>query len=510
MPAAARITVLLDEPPIGVIRPQLYGQFAEHLGACVDGGLWVGEDSPVPNLGGLRSDVLEALRNLRVPLLRWPGGCYADDYHWEDGVGPRRERPRRVNLWWGHGVETNQFGTHEFLRLCQFLGAEPYLAGNLGSGSPREMREWMEYCNFAGDSTLARRRGGNGSPGPFGVRYWGVGNEAWGCGGNFCPEDYAREYKRYATYLTGFGTEPYLIAVGPDGNKPDWTRRFFTKFFSTPDHFNRRLDGFAAHYYCGTAGPSATEYDTNQWYELLYKATLIEPLILEQRAVMDEFDPQRRVGLIIDEWGTWHLPTPGAPKLWQQNTLRDALAAAITLDAFHRQADKVVMANIAQVVNVLQAMILTEPASEGGGGGGRMVLTPTYHVFDLYQPHQGGRAVRTAFEAPPVAFALGDRRQTMPGLLGSASVRAGVLTLSVVNPHATFPATAAVDLRGGSVRSLAGASVLRHDELTAHNTFDEPDALRPGPADVAEPGGDGEWHHVFPPSSVTVLRVVLG
>src|SRR4051812_47683520 len=352
---ASRVTVHLDEP-IAVIQPALYGHFAEHLGACVDEGLWVGEASPIPNIGGLRADIIDALRRIRVPVLRWPGGCFADDYHWEDGVGPRKDRPRRVNAWWGCDVESNAFGTHEFLQLCRHLRCEPFLAGNVGSGSPRELRDWVEYCNFPGDSALARRRGQNGSPLPFGVRYWGVGNEAWGCGGNFTPEDYAAEYRRFSTYLRDFGgAELFLIACGPDGNNVDWTRRLLAKLAGADRRFNCRVHGLGAHYYCGTAGPSATEFGTAEWYELLGKAAGVERLILDQRAAMDEFDPDRRVGLIIDEWGTWHFPTPGRNPLhlWQQNTLRDALVAAITLDTFHRHADKIVMANVAQAVNVL-------------------------------------------------------------------------------------------------------------------------------------------------------------
>jgi alpha-N-arabinofuranosidase len=446
--------------------------------------------------------VLGALKRLGIPVLRWPGGCFADDYHWEDGVGPRRDRPRRVNTWWGQSIECNGFGTHEFIQLCRYLGCEPFLAGNVGSGTVRELRDWVEYCNFAGDSTLARRRGQNGSPMPFRVRYWGVGNEAWGCGGNFCPEDYAAEYRRYATYLRDYsGTELFLIAVGPDGNKPEWTRRFLQKLAGADRRFNFRLHGLGAHYYCGTAGPSATEYSPNEWYELLAKAAGVEDLIVQQRATMDEFDPERKVGLILDEWGTWHLPTPGRnpAHLWQQNTLRDALVAAVTLDTFHRHADKVVMANIAQMVNVLQAMVLTE--------GERMITTPTYHVFDLYQSHQGGRSLRTVIEANPISFIAGDERRQLPGLTGSASVRGGELTLSVVNPHASLPVEAEIDFGGTAAAGDVRGAVLASDDLTAHNTFDAPDALRPEPFTVEAFGPRGR--HTFPPASVTVMRTRL-
>jgi alpha-N-arabinofuranosidase len=360
----------------------------------------------------------------------------------------------------------------------------------VGTASPRELREWVEYCNFSGDSTLARLRAANGSPVPFGVRYWGVGNEAWGCGGNFCPEDYAAQYRRYATFAREFsGTKPFLIACGPDGNDANWTTRFFEKLGRFP-----HIAGFAAHYYCGTAGPSAIEFDLNQWYELLEKATRMEKLVLEQRALIDRFDPQRKIGLIIDEWGTWHLPTAGRnpAHLWQQNTLRDALAAAITLDVFNRHADKLVMANIAQTVNVLQAMVLTQ--------GEKMITTPTYHVFELYRTHQGGRSLRTSFEAPVISFAAGDEKRQMVGLSGSASLKGDLLTLSVVNAHATFPADAVLDLQGSQLRE-ATVSVLTHADLNAHNTFEQPNTLRATSA-TWEP----RERHVFSPASVTVIR----
>ena len=490
----AKIMVRMDEP-IGTIRPELYGQFAEHLGGCVNGGLWVGDDATIANYDGLRADAIEALRRLRVPVLRWPGGCFADDYHWRDGVGPRRQRPRTVNLWWGQTVEDNHFGTHEFLNLCRFIGAEPYLAGNVGSGTPAEMRDWVEYCNYAGDSTLARARAANGSPRALGVKYWGVGNEAWQCGGSMSPDDYAIFYKQFATFLRDFaGTELFLVACGPDGNDLEWTRRFFTKL-NFGAKFNR-IHGFAAHYYCGTAGPSATEYDVNQWYELLHKAAAVETLIEQQRSLMDQFDPRRQIGLVLDEWGTWHFPTPGRNPafLWQQNTLRDALVAAITLDTFHRHADKLVMANVAQVANVLQAMILTD--------GPRLILTPTYHVFEMYKEHQGARSVRAEFEAPPVSFAAGEERRTLPGLSGSASIAGEMLTLSVVNPHATLPVEAAIDF-GTAPPSAVHVRLLTHEDITAHNTFDDPSVLEPRERQI---DAGREWAHVFPPASVTVLR----
>jgi len=479
---------------LSIIRPELYGHFAEHLGTCIDGGIWVGEASPIPNFGGIRTDVLDALRQLHPPVLRWPGGCYADDYHWEDGIGPRSSRPRRVNTWWGQNIESNSFGTHEFIQVCRTLGAEPYIAGNVGTGTPRELRDWVEYCNFAGDSALARRRSQNGAPAPFGVRYWGIGNEAWGCGGNFSAADYANEYKRFATYVRDFGgTQPFPIACGPDGNNSDWTREFFLKLGGFP-----LIRGYAAHYYCGTAGPSALDYTLDQWYELLEKSLRIEALIHNQRTIMDQFDPDRRIGLVIDEWGTWHLPTPGRnpAHLWQQSSLRDALVAALTLDTFNRNADKLVMANIAQTVNVLQAMILTD--------GDRMLTTPTYHVFELYRSHQGGGSIRCDFESNPISFAVGEEKRQLPGLAGSASIKAGLLTLSVVNPHGSLPVEASLDLTNTQL-TQATAATLTHTDLTAHNAFESPNTLRPQ---------HNSWlptdRYVFPPASVTVIQGRLG
>jgi alpha-N-arabinofuranosidase len=495
---AAKITVFLEDLSVE-IRKELYGHFSEHLGGCIDEGIWVGPQSKIRNIDGIRTDVVEALRKLSPPVLRWPGGCYADDYHWTDGIGPRESRPRRVNIWWGQNIENNHFGTHEFMRLCELIGAQPYLAGNLGSGTVREMRDWVEYCNFAGDSTLARQRSENGSPYPFDVKYWGVGNENWGCGGNFNPEDYAIEYRRYATYLRDYGNSKlFLIACGPNGNNHEWTRRFFTKY-GIPDPFaNARLHAWAAHYYCGTAG-TALQYSTDQWYELLHKAIYIETLIKEQRALLDELSPHQKIGLIIDEWGTWHPPTPGKhpQHLWQQNTMRDALVAALSLDIFNNHAEKLTMTNIAQTVNVLQAMILTD--------GDKMLLTPTYHVYDLYQAHQGARRAKLEIESDSIPFAVGSERRNIAGLHGSASVKQNVLTLSIVNTHATLPIEAEIALGQASVRELS-QTVLTADDITAHNTFDDPNRVRPQANQLS---AASSWRHEFPPASVTVLQAKL-
>ncbi len=484
---------------IGTINPNIYGHFAEHLGRCIYEGLWVGEDSDIPNTDGIRNDVVAALKRIRPPVIRWPGGCFADDYHWEDGVGPREQRPQRVNIHWGEVPEPNAFGTQEFVRLCRMVGAEPYIVGNVGSGTVRELREWVEYCNYGGDSTLARRRAADGSPAPLNVTYWGVGNENWGCGGSFSPEDYGTEFRRYATFVRGFGRQLYVIACGPAGNDIEWTVRFFRKL--RKDYWDfRNIHGFAAHYYCGTAGTS-TEYSVDQWYELLEKGLRMEPLVVQQRAAMDAYDPERKVGLIVDEWGTWHPAEPGHnPRfLYQQNTLRDALVAATTLDIFNRHADKVVMANIAQTINVLQAMVLTD--------GAAMVMTPTGYVYEMYVPHQGAAAVRTTIESDTQSFRAGDTERELPLVAGSASLKAKFLYVTLTNSQATDPVEVSVELLGGA-SAIGGRARVLTGEIHAHNTFDAPEALVPTPITWVTEGSTMRW--TLPPASVVAVELQLG
>lgn len=495
----ARVTLDL-EATIGVINPNIYGHFAEHLGRCIYEGVWVGEDSDIPNTGGIRNDVVAALRRMKAPVVRWPGGCFADDYHWEEGVGPREQRPRRVNIHWGEVVETNAFGTQEFVRFCRMIGAEPYLVGNVGSGTVRELRDWVEYCNFPGESTWAQRRAADGSPEPLDVRYWGIGNENWGCGGSFTPEDYCTEYRRYATFVRGFGKPLTLIACGPSGNDVEWTVRFFRKL--RKDYWDfRNIHAFAAHYYCGTAG-TATEYTVDEWYQLIARGLEMEALVVQQRAAMDAYDPSRKVGLIVDEWGTWHPVEPGTNPafLYQQNTLRDALVAATTLDIFNRHADKVVMANIAQTVNVLQAMVLTD--------GPAMLVTPTGYVYEMYAPHQGGMALETRIESDGVTFQAGaDKTGELPMVAGSASLKEGAVFLSLTNSHASREVPLEVTLLGGAKGTAVEAQSLT-GEIHAHNTFAVPDALTPQPLEAALSAHGATL--TLPPASVTTLRLTLG
>ncbi|MGC9467540.1 MAG: alpha-N-arabinofuranosidase [Anaerolineae bacterium] len=493
----AKITINPNDI-VATINPNIYGHFAEHLGRCIYEGIWVGEDSAIPNTGGIRNDVVAALKKLRPPVIRWPGGCFADDYHWEDGVGPREDRPRRVNIHWGEVVEPNSFGTQEFVRLCRMVGAEPYIVGNVGSGTAQELREWVEYCNFDQESTLAQRRAADGSPEPLDVRYWGVGNENWGCGGSFSPEDYCTEFRRFATFVRGFGNELFVIACGPSGNDIEWTVRFFRKL--RKDYWDfRNIHGFAAHYYCGTAG-TATAYTVDQWYELIAKGLQMEPLVVQQRAAMDAYDPERKIGLIVDEWGTWHPVEPGThPRfLYQQNTLRDALVAATTLDIFNRHADKVAMANIAQTINVLQAMILTQED--------KMLVTPTGHIYEMYAPHQGGSSVRMTVESEAVSYQSDDGEGDLPLVSGSASLKGNQLFVTLTNSHAEEEVEVAVELLGGAVADGVKARVLT-GEIHAHNTFDRPEAVQPTSMALAANGATFTIR--LPAASVTAATLAL-
>jgi alpha-N-arabinofuranosidase len=494
-----RITVDADHP-IARINPNIYGHFAEHLGGCIYDGIWVGPGSSIPNRRGIRIDVIEALRRIKPPVLRWPGGCFADDYHWRDGVGPRESRPRRINAHWGGVVEDNAFGTHEFVDFCRQIGAEPYVCGNVGSGTVREMRDWLEYLNCDGDSTLTRLRAANGHPGPFGVRYFGVGNENWGCGGAMTPEYYADQVRRYSSFLF-FGDHLCRIACGPAGTNLSWTRRFFQALGGDDPAFRRLglIQGFGAHYYCGTAG-TATEYSDDQWYELLGKAQVMEDVVVRNRAIMDGFDPERRIGLAVDEWGTWHPPMQGTnPRfLRQQNTIRDALVAALSLDILNRHADKVVMANIAQLVNVLQSLILTE--------GPNMLLTPTYHVYEMYSPHQGAHSLPCRVDTDSLEFRRpgADGKGSVPRVAGSASRMETSINLSLVNTHTCEPADVEIEMRGVRKADMVSWRVLGADDIHEHNTFDDPHRVAPKDEDTSAGGLS------LRPASVNILtfRVV--
>jgi alpha-N-arabinofuranosidase len=489
----ASLVVRADQPK-GTISRDIYGQFAEHLGRLIYGGLWVGEGSSIPNTRGLRNDVVGALRELHVPVLRWPGGCFSDEYHWRDGVGPREKRPRRPNASWG-GVDTNAFGTHEFLDLCETLGADPYINGNLGSGTPQEMMEWIEYMTSDSDSTLANLRRQNGREKPWKVPYFAVGNESWGCGGEMRPEYYADEYRRYATFIKNYsGNHVRKLAVGPHDDYYNWTDVLMSQAA-------RQMDGLSLHYYTLPTGDwnhkgSATEFGESEWHSTLARSLRIEEFITKHGAIMDKYDPQKRVGLLVDEWGTWYDAAPGRDMgaLYQQNTIRDALVAGLNLNIFNNHSDRVKMANIAQMINVLQAMVLTD--------GEKMLLTPTYHVFRMYRVHQDATLIPVELNAPE--YKLG--QSSVPSLNVSASRdKEGRLHLSIVNLDPRRPAEITTQVAGSTVKSVNG-EVLTAQTMNAMNTFGAPNAVRP-----AQFNGykiqDSQLILTLPPKSVVVLEL---
>lgn len=406
-----------------IINRNLYGHFSEHLGRCIYNGVFVGEDSPIPNEKGMRTDVVEALRHIRVPVLRWPGGCFADEYHWKDGIGPKESRKRMVNTNWGGVTEDNSFGTHEFLEFCRQVGCEPYINGNMGSGTVQEMSEWVEYMTSDAISPMAELRRQNGREEPWKIRYFGVGNESWGCGGNMRPSYYADEFRRYQTFLRNYGENKlYKIACGPNVDDYTWTD-------TVMEIAGRYMDAITLHYYTLPNDDwdhkgSALVFNREEYYRTLRKALRMEELLQKHIQIMDRRDPEKRVGLIVDEWGAWYDVEPGTNPgfLYQQNTMRDALVAAATLNIFNEHSDRVVMANIAQLVNVLQSVILTE--------GDKMVKTPTYHVFDLYKEHQDATLVYSQIETA----STGTETEQVPQISVSVSMdEQGVLHATLAN-----------------------------------------------------------------------------
>lgn len=448
------------------INRNIYGHFSEHLGRCIYEGYWVGEDSQIPNVRGIRKDVVEALKKIKIPVLRWPGGCFADEYHWMDGIGPRDKRPKMINTHWGGVVENNHFGTHEFLDLCEQLGCEPYICGNVGSGTVKELSDWVDYVNSEpGTTPMAELREKNGRKDPWKVRYWGVGNENWGCGGNMRPEYYADLYKRYATYVRNRGgTQPFKIACGPNSGDTNWTEVLMREA-------GRRMNGLALHYYCGSGrkSRSATNFGEEDWHYLLRNALRMEDLIQRHTAIMDKYDPQKRVALIVDEWGTWHAVEPGTNPgfLYQQNTLRDALVAGATLNIFNRYCERVKMANIAQTINVLQAMILTK--------GEKMIVTPTYHVFEMYTVHHDATMLPVELTCEDYKFG----NDSIPALNVSASKDSeGKIHVSLCNFNPNKAIELECQVSDVKINKINGR-VLTAEAMNAHNTFENPENVKP-------------------------------
>ena len=498
--ADVELHVRADEPGAKISR-YLYGQFAEHLGRGIYDGIWVGPESSIPNTRGFRDDVLAALQALRIPVIRWPGGCFADEYHWRDGIGPREERPVRINTHWGWVEETNTFGTHEFMDLVELLGSEAYIAGNIGSGTPKEMAQWLEYMTADNDTALARLRRANGRAEPWVVNFFGVGNETWGCGGNMTPEYYTDLYKRYATFLKAPPGRPVKrIASGGWNDRTDWTTALVA---GSVDAFgnNAGLDGISHHYYTlptdeWSKKGGATGFPEQEWISTLYHAMRIDEYLAMNEAVLEELDPSGSVGLYLDEWGTWYDADPGndAGILYQQNSIRDALVAALSFNIFHRHTKRLHMANIAQTVNVLQAVVLTR--------GDEMIVTPTYHAFEMYRPFQDATFVPTDLQG-------GGRYEhgefSVPRVSATAALAAGGgLVVALVNLHASDAVD--VDVRvSGYDAAGASARVLAGDAIDAHNTFEIPDAVRPVELPVRLEGNGLSM--TLPARSVSVIRL---
>lgn len=478
------------------ISKHIYGQFAEHLGSCIYGGLWVGPDSDIPNTQGYRTDVLEALKTLQVPVLRWPGGCFADEYHWMDGIGPKEKRPKMVNNNWGGTIEDNSFGTHEFLNLCELIGCEPYISGNVGSGSVEEMAKWVEYMTSDGDSPMARLRRQNGRDKAWKVKFFGVGNESWGCGGSMRPEYYADLYRRYATYCRNYdGNRLFKIASGASDYDYNWTEVLMK-------NVGGRMDGLSLHYYtvAGWSGSkgSATDFNKDDYYWTMGKCLEIEPVLQKHIAIMDAYDPQKKIGLMVDEWGTWWDEEPGTIQghLYQQNTMRDAFVAALTLNIFHKYTDRIQMTNIAQIVNVLQSMILTKDK--------QMLLTPTYHVFEMYKVHQDATFLPMDLICDQVKV-RDDREVPMVSATASRDAK-GAIHISLANVDVENAQQLAIDLQGIQARKVSGR-ILSSGSINDHNTFEQPDKVRPASFKDAKIA-DGKLQVNLPPRSIVVLEVL--
>ncbi|MBO5283345.1 MAG: alpha-N-arabinofuranosidase [Lachnospiraceae bacterium] len=487
--------------PKGHINPEVQGHFSEHLGRCIYEGIYVGENSEIPNTNGMRNDVVEALKESRVPVLRWPGGCFADEYHWMDGIGPRENRKKMINTHWGGVVEDNSFGTHEFMELCRQLGCKTYVNGNVGSGTVREMSEWVEYMTFDGVSPMADLRARNGHPESWKVDYFGVGNENWGCGGNMTPEYYGNLYRRYQTYVRNYkqGQEIFKICCGPNVDDYHWTEGVLKTTHDHAEQFHGFMNGLSLHYYTHPEGweikGSALDFDEEVWYKTLNKTLFMEELIRRHGAIMDQYDPEKKIGMIVDEWGTWYTCEPGTNPgfLYQQNTMRDALVAGINLNIFNKHCDRVKMANLAQIVNVLQAVILTD--------GERMIKTPTYHVFDLYKEHQDAELLDSSIETEEI----GTDAWKVPNLQESVSLgRDGRIHVTLNNLSVEKDYEIEAVFAGTEIRAAEGRILT--NEMHAHNTFEKPDLVHPESFDRVKVNGD---KIVFTIPACSVLHLAL-
>lgn len=491
----ASVELRLDQPG-PTIAPEIYGQFMEQLGTGIDGGVWVGEGSDIPNTRGFRNDVVGALKALKVPVVRWPGGCYADIYHWRDGIGPRGTRPVTLNRWWGGDEVTNGFGTHEFFEFAELIGARTYLSINMGSGTVAEASDWVEYVTSPTQSHLARMRRTNGREDPWRIDYLGLGNEPWGCGGRMQADYYADLMRQYVGFVAPYGAKATMVAAGPNSVDYDWTRTLMAH----PADF----DALSLHYYTLPTGDWAAKgpalgFDEAQWAATFAQTYKMADMIARHDAIMDETDPEARVALAVDEWGTWYDPTPGteAGHLQQQNSLRDALLAAANFNIFHRHADRVRMANVAQMVNVLQAVILTD--------GPRMALTPTYHAFAMYQPFQGATLLPLTIQSPQ--YREGD--VSLPMIDGTAArSQDGRIHVALINLDPDQPVDVTMAMAGGGAGALSGR-ILTGSTMDAHNSFEAPETVRPSDYSDARITEDGLTARL-PAKSLVVLTIEVG
>jgi alpha-L-arabinofuranosidase len=519
----ARIDIVLQEE-LGTISPNIYGHFAENLGAVIYDGVWVGENSKIANVGGIRKSLVDALQKINSPVIRWPGGCFADSYDWKDGIGPSAKRPRRTNFWAGDPLvrnqgntpqkyDPNEFGTNEFVQFCKLAGSQPYFAANVRSLPAEDFYRWVEYCNSpAGSTTLADLRAASGYKDAFNVRYWGIGNESWGCGGEMTAGEYSTEYRRFAAWVPRYDSDLSFIASGPNDAEYKWTRGFFEGMLQKGPNALNSIWGLSLHYYSWNLSRGRTQdwnagkgdavnFQPVEWYELMKEAAKLETLIEGHWQVMNEFDAKRRIKLVVDEWGPWYKPgSEVAPThiLGQMITQRDAVMSGLTLDIFNRHPEKVTMANCAQLINCLNSLFLAS--------GDRFLTTPVYHVFQMYAAHQGAQAVRAEFLSPAISYDRDGQPATFWSLKGSASVRGKDLTITVVNPDISQPREAEISLLGGEATS-GRATVLATSDIHAHNTFDAPDAVKPRSENWSPSGRTVKY--TFAPASVTLLQLKL-
>ncbi|MFH6997986.1 alpha-N-arabinofuranosidase [Flavobacterium sp. FlaQc-57] len=471
------------------INRNIYGHFAEHLGRSIYGGFFVGDTSKIPNTNGVRNDIIKALKELKIPNLRWPGGCFADTYHWKDGIGPKENRPTIVNQWWGGVTEDNSFGTHDFLNMCELLGAEPYLSGNVGSGTVQELSDWVQYANFKGKSPMSDLRTKNGRTEPWKVNFWGIGNEAWGCGGNMTADYYANEYRKYATFMPN---DIVRIASGANSDNYNWTE---TLMKNIPANM---LGGVALHHYSvidWNKKGDGVDFTEEQYFATMKEALKMEELVTKHSAIMDKYDPNKKIDLVVDEWGGWYDVEKGSNPgfLFQQNTMRDAVLAGSTLNIFNNHADRVRMANLAQCVNVLQAVILTDKA--------KMITTPTYHVMKMYNVHQDATLLALNFNSPKYTY----KGETLPAVSASASKdKKGVVHISIVNIDSKNKNKIEIDVNDLGVKNFTG-TILTAAKLQDFNSFDAPNKIIPTIFKGFE-NKKGKLEITIPPFSVLVLE----